>query len=78
MDAKELGAQPAAPFAAYEEEIKVKPTQHAGLTKREDFAKAALMGIRASGITADSRFAAAAALSDADALLAALSEGGTP
>jgi hypothetical protein len=44
MDAKQLGAQPAAPFAAYEEEIKVKPTQHSGLTKFEAAFLAALTG----------------------------------
>lgn len=47
MDAKQYGNRPAFPHAAMTEVVAV-PTQHPGMTVREEFAKAALTGILAN------------------------------
>lgn len=79
IDAKQLGNQPAAPFSAYEEEVKIRPTQHAGLTKREHFAGLAMQGILAGlPVSADYsvNVTARQAVVHADALLAELAKDG--
>jgi len=82
MDPKALGRQPAAPFSAYEEEIKVKPTQHTGLTKREAAAIAAMQGLIAAGnsklpgIGPAPVTTAEVAVMHADALMAELAKDG--
>lgn len=87
IDAKQLGNQPAAPFSAYEEEVKIRPTQHAGFTKREHFAGLVLanlanrdnysqMDVDRGAPEGDARLQARHAIRYADALLAELAKGG--
>ena len=47
MDAKQYGNRPAFPHAAMTEQVTV-PTQHPGMTVRDELAKAALTGLLAS------------------------------
>ncbi len=76
IDAKQLGNQPAAPFSAYEEEVKIRPTQHAGFTKREHFAGFAMQGMLAAGVANAESDVARWSVQQADALLAELAKGG--
>lgn len=83
MSSNDLGSQPAHPFAQTSESYQITGTQHVGMTKREEFAKAALQGVLAnpayteqerSGETSDSP--ASAALCHADELVALLAKDG--
>lgn len=47
MNAQQYGNRPAFPHAAMTEQVTV-PTQHPGMTVREEFAKAALTGLLAN------------------------------
>lgn len=72
---KDLGAEPAAPFAQTTESFQTAYTYHRGLSKREFFCGLALCGYMARGYLHDSDEAAKTCADHADALLAELAGG---
>ncbi|GAB2620139.1 hypothetical protein [Novilysobacter erysipheiresistens] len=76
MSSKDIGDQPAHPFAQTSESYQITGTQHSGLTKRESAAIASLQGQRAGGSKGDPEQVGKLAWADADALFAASGKDG--
>lgn len=76
MSSKDIGDQPAHPFAQTSESYQITGTQHSGLTKRESAAIASLEGQRAGGSKEGSEQVAQLAWADADALFSTAGKAG--